>query len=365
VNFKRKDLRRAAVCLGLIALAIGLALAPLPRTAVERWYSTAVFPLLQGVLTRASNVVPFALFDVAILVLIGAGVWLFARDLRARTRWSTLLGRWGLRLATTAAVVYIAFALIWGLNYRRVPLAGRFRQDEAAVSLEGVARLAQIAVDQLNTHYHAAHAAEASGGSSVDPSLAASFERALHLIGLEHRAVPGRPKRSLLDPYFRAASVAGMTNPFFLETLIVSDLMPVERPMVIAHEWSHLAGINDEGEANFVAWLTGVHGTPAAQYSAWLFMYEQALSSLRRDQRGEVARRLEPGPREDLRAIAARQRRNVRPAVANTGWRVYDQYLKANRVPSGAASYAEVVRIVLQTRFEGDWKPVLATTKSP
>jgi hypothetical protein len=353
--------RRALICPGLVvALAIGLALVPLPRTAVERWYSTAVFPLVQGVLTRVSNLVPFALFDVAILVLLGAGIWLFARDLRARTRWTTLLGRWGLRLATTAAVLYIAFVLIWGLNYRRVPLASRFMQDEAAVSLEEATRLAQIAVDQLNTHYQAAHAAKASGGASIDPSLAASFERVLPLIGLESAAVPGRPKRSVLDPYFRAASVAGMTDPFFLETLIASDLLPVERPMVIAHEWSHLAGINDEGEANFVAWLTGVHGSPLARYSAWLFMYEQALSSLRRNQRGDVARRLDPGPREDLRAIAERQRRNVRPVVANAGWRVYDQYLKANRIPSGAASYAEVVRLVLQTRFEGDWKPVLA-----
>jgi hypothetical protein len=353
--------RAAVVSLGVVASAIGLAVVPISQSLVERWYSTTAFPLLQGALTRVSNLVPFALLDVLILVAVAGGAWLLARDVRERTRWSTLLGRWGVRLAATTAVLYIAFVLLWGLNYRRVPLASRLMQDEATISLEEVTRLAQLAVHQVNTHYPAAHANEASAGASIDPSLATSFERALHLIGLDGGAVPGRPKRSLLDPYFRAASVAGMTNPFFLETLIASDLLPVERPMVIAHEWSHLAGINDEGEANFVAWLTGVHGSPAAQYSAWLFMYEQALSSLRRNQRGDVARKLDPGPREDLRAIAERQRRNVRPVVANTGWRVYDQYLKANRIPSGAASYAEVVRLVLQTRFEGDWKPVLSS----
>jgi hypothetical protein len=30
---------------------------------------------------------------------------------------------------------------------------------------------------------------------------------------------------------------------------------------------------------------------------------------------------------------------------------VYDQYLKANRVQAGAASYAQVVRLVLGTRL--------------
>ena len=44
-----------------------------------------------------------------------------------------------------------------------------------------------------------------------------------------------------------------MTDPFLLETLIAPDLLEVERPFVIAHEWAHLAGYADESEANFVA----------------------------------------------------------------------------------------------------------------
>jgi hypothetical protein len=57
------------------------------------------------------------------------------------------------------------------------------------------------------------------------------------------------------------------------------------------------------------------------------------------------------GPRADLRAIAARLARDVSPKVSAAGWRVYDQYLKANRVEAGTASYAQVVRLVLGTRL--------------
>jgi hypothetical protein len=32
-------------------------------------------------------------------------------------------------------------------------------------------------------------------------------------------------------------------------------------------------------------------------------------------------------------------------------WRVYDRYLKANRIEEGAASYAQVVRLLLGTRL--------------
>jgi hypothetical protein len=43
----------------------------------------------------------------------------------------------------------------------------------------------------------------------------------------------------------------------------------------------------------------------------------------------------------------------VSPGVSRAGWRVYNSYLKANRVEAGTASYDEVVRLVLGTRVNG------------
>ena len=62
---------------------------------------------------------------------------------------------------------------------------------------------------------------------------------------------------------------------------------------------------------------------------------------------------LAPGPRADLLAIRDRYVREVNPRLSTAGWRVYDSYLKANRVTAGAASYDEVVRLVLGTRVAG------------
>jgi hypothetical protein len=140
-----------------------------------------------------------------------------------------------------------------------------------------------------------------------------------------------------------------MTDPFFLETLVASDLLPFERPFVVAHEWSHLAGFADEGEANFIGWLTCLRGDVPAQYSGWLSLYTELASGLPRRDRVDLAAGLAPGPRADLQAMADRLARNVSPAVSAAGWRVYDQYLKANRIEAGAASYAEVVRLALGT----------------
>ena len=89
-----------------------------------------------------------------------------------------------------------------------------------------------------------------------------------------------------------------MTDPFFLEALIASDLLPVERPFVIAHEWSHVAGLADEGEANFAGWLTCLRGTAAHQYSGWLFAYGEITAVLNERNRRAVAARsgLDPDP---------------------------------------------------------------------
>jgi hypothetical protein len=336
-----------------------LALAPLPPPLVERWYANGAYPLAQSLLTRISNLVPFALFDALIVVALAVYLWRLGTDVGSRQKlgWLRIVLRASGRLVVSAAVLYLAFLVCWGLNYRREPLTGRLAFDSGAVSPTRARDLGLLVVDRVNALYAPAHAAlPADLGSS---ELAAAFLEAEHELDVQHPAVPGRPKRTLLDPYFRLAAVDGMTDPYFLETLVVSDLLPFERPFVVAHEWGHLAGFADESEANFIGWLACVHGRDAEQYSGWLFLYGEIAGGLRRTDFMQVSAHLAEGPRADLRAVAARIRRHVNETVSNAGWRVYDDYLKANHVEAGAASYAEVVRTILGTEFDADWKPKL------
>jgi hypothetical protein len=260
------------------------------------------------------------------------------------------------RNATAVAVLYLLFLATWGLNYRRVPLVGRVRFDPQAVSADAARALALTTVERVNELYNPARSREPDLGP-VDASLADAFARAQQTLGASWLARPARPKRTLLDVYFKAAGVEGMTDPYFLETLVASDLLPFERPFVVAHEWSHLAGFADEGEANFVGWLTCVRGSAAARYSGWLFLYGEVAAALKESERAGIASRLDPGPRADLRAAAERVRSHLSPVISAAGWQVYDRYLKANRVAAGTGSYAEVVRLILGVRFGSDWVP--------
>ena len=350
---------RAAV-LGLVALAA--ALTPTPPWAVERLYSTGVYLAFQPYLTAASNRLPFALVDVLLAVVaawwIGALVVDVARR-RRRGGWVRIAGRGVLRTIVLASALYLAFLLVWGLNYRRVPLAEKLQFDAGGVSAAGARQLAETAIDHLNALYEGVHAERAPAPDTSNSPLARSFARVQRELGAGRLAVAGRPKPTLLDLYFRRAAVDGMTDPYFLETLVASDLLPFEQPFVVAHEWSHLAGIADEGEANFVGWLTCLGGGDADQYSGWLFLYGEVARAVSAADRRDLAARLAPGPASDRRAIADRIRRDFNPTIYAAGWQIYDRYLKANRVSLGAASYAQVVRLALGARFGPGWTPLL------
>ncbi len=339
--------------LGLTALAAAAALAPLSPGLVETWYSDGVYPAIQRGLTAVSNLVPFALLDVALVGLPAWLVWRSVDDRRAGVKGVRPLAvRAVFRAATTAAIVYLLFLCVWGLNYRRLPLAVRIPFDSAAVSQEGARTLARQAAAEVNALHTSAHAKGWGGPHDIDRSLERGFHRAASALGANSVPRIARPKSTALDLYFRRAGVAGMTDPWFLETLIASDLLPFERPAVVAHEWGHLAGLNDEGEASFLGWLSTLGAGEPARYSGWLFMYGQVARSLTPRDRAEVGAMLEEGPRQDLAAIAERQQRQVSPALADAGWRVYDRYLKANQVEAGTASYAEVVRLALGIRVD-------------
>jgi hypothetical protein len=346
----------------VVGIAIVLAVAPLPAGPIDRWYSSGIYPLLQSAITGASNLVPFAMFDLLVLVTIAWLLWRTIADVRAgrRRRWARVPARAVVRIATAAAIFYLVFLAVWGLNYRRVALERKLAFDSGRVSPRRAREVALAAVSEANTLYGEAHAHDADRFDMA--ALARAFADGEHDLGITHRARPARPKRTMFDLYFRRAAIDGMTDPFFLETFTVSDLLPFERPFVVAHEWAHLAGLADESEANFAGWVACLRGGGLERYSGWLFLYSEIVGRLPRTSAIEVSARLDAGPRADLRAVADRVRRQVNPRVSTAGWRVYDSYLKANRVQAGTASYSQVVRLVLGTEFDEAWKPKLSAT---
>jgi hypothetical protein len=285
-------------------------------------------------------------------VLIGGGVALVLW--RAIQLWRLTRARGALtalwegtrRLLRAVAAGVLVFMLAWGCNYRRQPLSftlGAAPTPSVAVLEDVIAK-----TNALGARLRPMAAqAGAPGLAEVADLLRAPLGVALARLNREPLARSGRPKTSiLLTPFFVRAGVDGMVDPFVLESIISPDLLPFERPFVLAHEWAHLAGQADEAEASAVGWFACMNGPPVLAYSANVYLILEAAASLPPAARRRAFDGLDPGIREDLSAVYRRVQRQ-QPQVRRVASGVYDQYLKANRVADGNASYTRALRLIL------------------
>jgi Protein of unknown function (DUF3810) len=343
----------------LIVAALCLAFVTLPAPTVERLYARGCYPAFQPFLTSLSSLVPIAVFD---LLIVGLAAWAISRVypvLRAgrgdRVRCAVIAF---VDFAAGASVVYLAFLAAWGLNYRRLPLESQMNFASGRVTQAAVQSLATRSVQEINRLYAPAHADPAATASlqAVRVRLAPAFAQAQRDLGAATLATPARPKAPLIAPFFRWATVDGMVNPFGLEVLINPDVLPIERPYVVAHEWGHIAGWAREGEAGYVGWLTCLRGDDAARYSAWVSLFLHLRGELPRAERARLDSGLAAGPLRDFGAIRERLERG-RPAVQRASWRAYDSFLKANRVDEGIRSYDDIVSLVIGIATDADGRP--------
>src|SRR4026209_1468579 len=144
----------------VVSLAAVAASTPTPPDLVERFYSLHVYTAIQRPITGLSNKAPFALLDALVLVVAGAWLAFAFRDLTRTSRTGRLrtAAAIGARTVVWAAVLYMIFLFVWGLNYRRIPLVEKLPFDARTVTPDAARLLALTAVDQLNTLYDQAHA---------------------------------------------------------------------------------------------------------------------------------------------------------------------------------------------------------------
>jgi hypothetical protein len=331
--------------------ALIVAFVPVPAWIVDDFYSRDMYPWLQRIMTAGTNILPFALLDL-LLIAVAAGVLHRLYRLIHVTRQRGVMDAlWEAfrRVVRAGAVLVVLFLWGWGFNYRRLPL-------ESALPTAP----AQPTVAALQVAFGDAAALAARLRPLVQPEgrfhsialeLRDPMNTALRSLNREPLQTFSQPKYSfVLTPFFTASGVTGMMNPLGLETIVLADLLPYERPFVVAHEWGHLSGHADEAEANAVGWLACMRGNPTAAYSASLFLITESAAAMPGAARQPLMDRLDANVRADLDAIARRMARE-HPRVRQTTDRVYGEYLRANRVADGTASYGRALKLILSSPF--------------
>ncbi len=348
--------------MALFAGAIGLQLAASghPET-VERLFSHGLYRATV-LLSCLTAVTPFSLAEVG---LVAGGTWLAY----LLFRWSVSLWREkrlrrlalasGLGNALLAvAVTYVAFLLLWGLNYQRQPFAVSAGLDTRGAGVSELEALCVALVERANDLRGAVAEDEhgvmraPDGVSSLLARAGAGFSEAARL----HPTLAGRctrPKPVLLSPLLSRLGITGIYSPFTAEANVNTDAPGPELPFATSHEIAHAYGFAREDEANYLGYLAcRLHPDPDFRYSGVLAASLYAQAALARRERAAYERletRRSPAVRRDIDALSAWIARYRGPAT-EASQRMNNAYLRSQGQTEGVRSYGRMVDLLLAER---------------
>ena len=310
-------------------------------------YSRLIYPHVGEMLSALSAPVPFAVGDLFIaLSLVGIVVYPLYARFRRKKPWKRALAG----VAEYLVWVYVWFYAAWGLNYSQDDFYHRTGIAPAAYTESDFREFARRYVDQLNAAY-TPH--DAANRDVLRREVVTLYRHIAPELGI-HPPFDDHPraKQMLFSPLASMVGVKGSMGPFFCEFTINGDVPPAEYPATYAHELAHLLGISNEGEANFYAYQVCTRSSVAAiRFSGLMSILPHVLNNayrllppadyeaLCRDIRPEVLRQA----RESQEYWQSKYNRLVGDAQS----KLYELYLRGNRVEGGQKSYSQVVGLLI------------------
>ena len=321
--------------------------------ALATIYSQTIYPLISYVLSFFSGLFPFAIGDLFIFLSItGVIVYPFYARLRKKLPWKKILLRDGEYLLW----IYVWFYLAWGLNYSQKNFYERTHIPYTAYTPDNFRSFTDGYIENLNSSY--------TDITSVEKELVCRESvRVYNQIGDSlgvHRPFHQTPraKTMLFTPLISMVGVTGSMGPFFCEFTLNGDLLPSQYPATYAHELAHLLGITSEAEANFYAYQVCTRSqVQAIRFSGYLSVLPHVLNNARwlmaEEEYAQLFRRIRP----EIIGLAKKNSeywmKKYNPAIGRIQDRIYDLYLKGNKIESGRKNYSEVVGLLIS--YE-EWK---------
>lgn len=321
-------------------------------TTVADFYSLAVYPLVSGVLSAVSSVVPFALQDIIIFVLVMWGAWMIWDSVKRKLGVWKCVKRVGMLLIGT----FVWFYMSWCCNYGRSSIFER--TSTCAVEYDSVA---------FRTFIY--KYSEAINGAWTDDvvedyeelerEVKCIYSSAPEMYGLAKPRSWQHPKPMLLRPFFSAVGVAGYMAPLLSESCVNGDVLPFDYPSVYAHEYAHVLGVSSEAEANWWAYQVCTSSKNAAVvYSGYKGLFNHVAINasaflLKEEYKAWIAS-IRPEVIKDLELTHDHWSALRNETIDNMQSGIYDLFLKSNNIASGMMNYSQVVQLLMA--LDKPWK---------
>ncbi|MCS6883901.1 MAG: DUF3810 domain-containing protein [Acidobacteriota bacterium] len=316
---------------------------------VENYYSRTFYPTLVKALSTVTAAADFSVAETCVPLLIIACIfylaWLRQKSL-AEGRLKAIR-QLMLDALTASGLICWSFLLLWGINYARLPVTFSLGLQKSDIVDKDV--LQQVTLRMINA-VNDSHTLAIQKGYDLKRCIN-SIEQAyarLPVPAAAQKLAP--PKAAFSSKLLSHLGISGVYIPFTAEPLFNIAQPIAEQPFTIAHEKAHQFGFALEDEANFLAYLACTQSDDAhTRYSGYLLATSYLLSALARtvpEAYASTFAQLTEGPRSDLEDIYFfwKKHHGISSEISS---HIYDTYLRANMVKSGAANYDEVVLLIV------------------
>ena len=347
-------------------------------------YATRIYPIIGSLLSPISGLFPFAVGDIFIALSI---VWVFFYPIyeikwrkQLAKRFFFLAAKRGCypkkkvvfgRVAEYLLWVYAWFYIAWGLNYSQPNIYCRTGMKPVEVSEAKFREFAYRYADSIN--YLSEERRVKSEETAFDDQRESQFNgmvddglknwvRDAVLKGYnEIGAKEGinapfnqhpHAKTMLFTPLSSMSGVTGSMGPFFCEFTLNGDIRPHDYPAIYAHEFAHLLGIANEGEANFYSYIVCTASSDkAVKFSGYYHIFFHVLRNVFDILGEKEGEKFLKYIRPEIIQLARSDRqywisKRCKALDAAQDF-IFDLYLRGNHVAEGRKSYSGVVGLIL------------------
>lgn len=330
-------------------------------------YTTRIYPIIGSLLSPISGLFPFAVGDIFIALSIVWVIFYPIYEIKWRKqlakRFFFLAAKRGCypkkkvvfgRVAEYLLWVYAWFYIAWGLNYSQPNIYCRTGMKPVEVSEAKFREFAYRYADSIN------YLSEEFNGM-VDDGLKNRVRDAVLKGYNEIGAKEGinapfnqhpHAKTMLFTPLSSMSGVTGSMGPFFCEFTLNGDIRPHDYPAIYAHEFAHLLGIANEGEANFYSYIVCTASSDkAVKFSGYYHIFFHVLRNVFDILGEKEGEKFLKYIRPEIIQLAKSDRnywlsKRCKALDAAQDF-IFDLYLRGNHVAEGRKSYSGVVGLIL------------------
>lgn len=355
----------------LIALGIQT-IAGLSPSMIESYYSRKLYLYIPWLLAKINSLVGFSFSEAFFLLLVGTfllwGIWSAFKAFRGQTPLLDSIKVMILYATWTASVLFVAFKLMWGLNYQRLPMSEATGFVDRYPRTEELSEIGTEIANGISNSFNSIPGnnpyALSTASSGVTPNDPGSDEAERQRVAemskvIDHSFLTldlfnelegwdfAPPKVLWSSRMIRLLGIRSFYLPFTGEVSVQAGLTPIDLPFAIARAKAYQRGYAREDEANFVAYLVCTNATdPLARYSGFLHG-DKVLKMLEQSQVGRFRDGLGEESRKHLGQLDTIDAGMIGSFASSLVDQLFNFHLRINRVVQGTRSADGDVQLIV------------------